>query len=342
MRNLIAVILFLIGTTVQYGVHGQDRRDSLRESPVVRKRPSLQYLVQDSARFARELEKQRLKDSVIRAEDSLNTLKDSVRYLYLKPLGPGSPNVFLDSLRGRFIISNGDLVNWKEQWLKADPDRLPGTLRMVRQPGILLGLFSLFVLLVLIRQSFPGEVEAIITSAYSNRILNQISKEDSLVTSWSFVFLYLFFGLTVGAAVYQLVSYYRVPFNYSGVNLFLILTGIVSLLFVAKIFLTRILGFVFGFKRLSRDYISALYLSYFNAAFLLLPLLLIFSLMPQNSVPLLLLCAVLLLSAFILFQLFRASNTLLKSYQVSTFYLFIYLCTLEVGPILILLKVLGI
>ena len=60
---------------------------------------SLKRLVQDSARFARALEKQRIKDSLDRAEDSLTAIRDSLKLQYIKPLSYGSKNYFLDSLK---------------------------------------------------------------------------------------------------------------------------------------------------------------------------------------------------------------------------------------------------
>ncbi|MEH6306125.1 DUF4271 domain-containing protein [Olivibacter sp. CPCC 100613] len=302
---------------------------------------SLKYLVRDSARFARAIEKQRIKDSLARIADSLATVRDSMRMYYLKPLAVGSKNQFLDSLRKLYIITNGNTLTWGKNIHYSGSKQL-GVRKIYRPRWVLYAVFSLFLFFALIRMFFMKDLEAIATSFYSNRVLLQVSKEDNLITSWPFVFLYLLFGFTIGLFLYLFVSYSQIQPGYSEIGLFFTITALVLVLFVVKILITRTIGFVFGIQKLVRDYISILYLSYFNAAIIFLPLLLVLSLAPTAYVKVWVLvsCAV---GLFVFaMQFIRASNTVLKSYQFSKFYLFIYLCTLEVGPILILIKLLGI
>lgn len=313
----------------------------------MRDRPSLKHLVQDSARFARELEKERVKDSILRVEDSLKAVHDSLSFLYIGPLRSNSPNQFLDSLKKRSIIENGDVLKWHSLYNKSMEDKGVGEWKFRRSDWTLICVFVLVFLFGLTRLFFHKEIGVIISSFYDSRILNQINREDNIITSWAFIFLYVLFGLTLGLMLYQVSSFYHIrsPYqrvNREGVNLFLAISLFVLILFTVKIVFTRLIGFVFGQQRLVRDYISVLYLSYFNAAFLLIPLLIIICLMPSIYLHSWFLISAFLVSLLFLVQLFRASNTVLKSYRFSKFYLFIYLCTLEVGPILILIKVLGI
>uniref|UniRef100_F4C7S3 DUF4271 domain-containing protein n=2 Tax=Sphingobacteriaceae TaxID=84566 RepID=F4C7S3_SPHS2 len=301
----------------------------------------LKYLVRDSARFARAIEKQRVKDSLERVADSLALVRDSMRMHYIKPLARGSKNQFLDSLRKVYIITDGNTLVWGKNINYSGSKQL-GVRKVHRPRWVLYTVFSLFLFFALIRMFFMKDLEAIATSFYSNRVLLQVSKEDNLITSWPFVFLYLLFGFTIGLFLYLYVSYGQLQLGYSEIGLFFTITALVLMLFVVKILITRAIGFVFGIQKLVRDYISILYLSYFNAAIIFLPLLLVLSLVPTNHVKVWILvsCAV---GLFVFaMQFLRASNTVLKSYQFSKFYLFIYLCTLEVGPILILIKLLGI
>ncbi|MFC6103029.1 DUF4271 domain-containing protein [Olivibacter domesticus] len=302
---------------------------------------SLKRLVQDSARFARALEKQRIKDSLERREDSLAAVRDSLMLQYIKPLSDKRKNYFLDSLKKVYIIRDANSLNWGKDIIYASTKKL-GTAKVYREPWILIAVFSLVLFLALIRISFIKDLQAIATSFYSNRVLLQISKEDNLITSWPFVFLYLLFGFTTGLFLYLYVSYYHFRTGYNNVGLFFTISGIVLILFVLKIVITRGIGFVFGVQRLVRDYISILYLSYFNAALIFIPLLLVLSLVPASLINAWIIISCVFVLLVFAMQFIRASGTVLKSYQFSKFYLFIYLCTLEVGPILILIKLLGI
>lgn len=303
--------------------------------------PSLKYLVQDSARFARALEKQRVKDSLERRADSLALLRDSLRMMYIKPLAMGSRNQFLDSLKKVYIIADGNTLSWGKNVIYTGSKQL-GARKIYRPQWVLYAVFVLFLFFALIRLSFMKDLEAIATSFYNNRVLLQVSKEDNLITSWPFVFLYLLFGFTIGLFLYLYSVYGQPQFNRSAMSVFFTIAALVLVLSVVKILITRAIGFVFGIQKLVRDYISILYLSYFNAAIIFLPLLLVLSLAPTEYIRAWLIVSCLVGLSVFAMQLVRASNTVLKSYQFSKFYLFIYLCTLEVGPILILIKLLGI
>jgi len=337
VRWMLLLLFMLAVGTLYGGMQDSTVMKRPRYSPAV----ALKYLVRDSARFARALEKQRLKDSLNRVEDSLHLLRDSLQFQYLRPLTPNSKNQFLDSLKKIYINQNGNTLQWGKQ-LDYQGDKQLGIRKVYRPKWILWVVFGLFLFLGVIRMFFMKDLEAIATSFYSNRVLLQVSKEDNLVTSWPFVFLYLLFGFTIGLFLYLYVSYNHIQVAYLHNGLFLSISLMVLVLFIFKIVITRSIGFVFGIQKLVRDYISILYLSYFNAAIIFLPLLFILVLVPLSYVNIWFIVSCALVLLVFAMQFIRASNTVLKSYQFSKFYLFIYLCTLEVGPILILIKLLGI
>ncbi|QNL50039.1 DUF4271 domain-containing protein [Olivibacter sp. SDN3] len=342
LRLLFSLLFSLILTSAYTQQDSAVKRDSaVPEQRKVSPAASLRYLVQDSARFARVLERQRVKDSLANVADSLKAIRDSLQFLYLKPLPPDSRNQFLDSLRKHYIIKHGDALTWGKDITFISSKSL-GNPKVQRQPWVLMIIFLLLLFLALIRLFFMKDLHAIATSFYSNRVLLQISKEDNLITSWPFIFLYLLFGFTVGLFLYLYVNYSGVQTAYYNIALFFSLSLMVLVLFTFKILITRGIGFVFGIQRLVRDYISILYLSYFNAAIIFLPLILVLSLIPTYMVKYWLLISCVIVFLVFMMQFFRAFSTVLKSYQFSKFYLFIYLCTLEVGPILILIKVLGV
>lgn len=323
----------LIENNAPYASPGQE------DTTVVANRPRstderLNWLVRDSARFARELEKQRVKDSIENARDSL-------LFLYLKPLPPNSPNLFLDSLVNEYTVTDGDLLAYARKFVgQKDQFYQKGELRKQRSNWVLLSLGVLLLLFGCISVFFRVELIAIIHAFYSDRTLAQLSKEDNFFTSWAFLFLYVLFGFTVGIFIYIVLDSMALHTSYTGMHLFFILSLLVVLLFTAKIVITRILGFVFDLQRLVRDYISALYLCYFNVAIVLLPLVMIMLLLSSEATTAGLWAALIVIGMVLAFQFLRVSKNVLTSYQFPKFYLFLYLCTLEIGPILILLKLL--
>src|SRR5690606_3697887 len=211
-----------------------------------------------------------------------------------------------------------------------------------RERWVMAAIGLLLLLLGLVRVSFPNEVVSIIQAFYNDRMLLQINKEDTLYSSWSFIFLYVLFGFAMGLFIYVCNLYYYEKGSYqSGVETFLGISIFVMLLFILKIIVTRFLGVVFDVRRIVREYVSILYLSYFNAALVFLPVVLILSLVPQSQMVWIIPTALILVLGLFIFRFVRTATSVLTNHRLSKFYLFVYLCCLEIAPVLILVKVLG-
>lgn len=288
----------------------------------------------DSIKQTEVAEKMRLADSVKRVGDSL-----TMQYIGLP--NPNRPNAFADSLRRHLIVQNGDFLTWLafarhiEQGIETD------TVRPSREPWVLGAIGLLLLFLGIIRVSFPSEVLSIIQAFYNDRMLFQVNKEDTLYSSWPFVFLYILFGFAVGLFVYLCNLHYTGSDHYNGIQRFLGISVFVMVLFVLKIIATRLLGFIFDLQRIVREYISILYLSYFNAALVFLPVVLVLSLVPRSQVFWVVPTALGVVFCLFIFRFAKTARSLLNNYPFSKFYLFTYLCCLEIAPILILVKVLG-
>ncbi|WP_028296620.1 DUF4271 domain-containing protein [Olivibacter sitiensis] len=315
----------------------QDSTASLpKPQRVVSPENRIKWLVQDSARFAREMEKQRLRDSIASAHDSLV-------FQYVRPLPANSPNLFMDSLLQVYTVPNGDFLAYAKRFTQnKEQFHQRGEPRHTRATWELCMLGVLLLLFGGISYFFRGELLAIVHALYSDRVVQQLSKEDNLFTSWAFVFLYILFGFTLGMFIFVASTVLQLPTDYSGVDLFFVFSAAVLILFTAKIVMIRFLGFIFDLKRLSRDYVSALYICYFNVAIVLLPILFAMVFLPVSVIKEALYLALIGVLVVLGFQFFRVAKNILTNYRFPKFYLFLYLCTLEISPILILLKFVGI
>lgn len=290
--------------------------------------------VQDSIRQAQLAEKKRYADSIKRVGDSL-----AMQYIGLP--NPNRPNRFADSLRRHLIVQDGDFMTWLafahhlEQGMEIDAER-PS-----REPWILAVIGLLLLFLGIVRVSFPNEVLSIIQAFYNDRMLLQVNKEDTLYSSWPFVFLYVLFGFAVGLFIYLCNVHYTGISYHNGIERFLGISLFVMALFILKIIVTRLLGFIFDLQRVVREYVSILYLSYFNAALVFLPIVLVLSFVPRGHVFWVVPAALAIVLCLFIFRFAKTARNLLSNYPFSKFYLFTYLCCLEIAPILILVKVMG-
>lgn len=290
--------------------------------------------VQDSIRHLRQLEEQRRADSVRRLQDSLTML-------YIGSPDPERRNLLMDSLRKQVIVENGDFMSWLAFARSLEERFPPETVKASREPWVIAAIGILLLLLGVVRVAFPNEVAAIVVAFYNDRTLHQINKEDTLYSSWPFVFLYILFGFSLGLFIYLTNVYYIGGQQNQGVDAFLGISLFVMLLFVLKIVTTRLLGVVFEVQRMVREYVSILYLSYFNAALVFLPIIVVLSLVPAGQMAWIVPATLVTVLCLFVFRFVKTAGNLLNNYRFSKFYLFMYLCCLEIAPVLILIKVLG-
>jgi hypothetical protein len=271
---------------------------------------------------------------------SRQRISDSLALINISRPDPHRENQFikqiLDSIQNRKYIFFNDLS------VKIQPGdhRQIGQQREGRDPLILIILIGLLVYSAFVGRILGKEIIEIVHSVYSKRALLQVSREDKFLNPWSFLSMFCLFGFTFGLFLYQLADYYESYYTLKGFRLFIFFSVVVLGLFLLKIFILRILGFVFSIQKLVNSYISVIYLAYFNIAFILLAVVVCMSMISLRYVPILLLISTGLIALVFIFQYLRSSINVISSFNLHKVYLIIYLCALEICPILILIKAL--
>ncbi|MGN8072155.1 DUF4271 domain-containing protein [Mucilaginibacter sp. 22184] len=217
-----------------------------------------------------------------------------------------------------------------------------GHSRPLRDPWIISIIVGLLLYTAALNIGLNKDVTYVLQSFYSKRVLSQAGKEEGFVSSWAFLGLFLLFCLTCGLFLFQLAAYKNVYYIVSGTRLYVSLTVIIIVLFALKFLALRFLGFVFDMNRLVTEYLNILHLTYFNLAFIFLPVVVCFSLLANRYVPALLDVTLLITVVIFIWQYLRSSVNIISAFRFHKFYLFTYLCALEICPILILIKALNI
>jgi hypothetical protein len=291
----------------------------------------------DSASLARWMAR---RDSIQQVKDSIKAVGDSLQMVWLKPPDPNRPNRFIDSLIELYSVKDLDFQAWSKKFPKKAERYDRGKPRPKGELWIIAFVFILVFCFALLKNAFSKELSAIIHAFYSNRVLSQINKEEKFFNSWPFIFLYLLFGFTIGMFLYQCGKYFQLSYAYSGIGAFLNLSFIVIALFTAKIFILRVLGFLFDAYRIVKEYVSILILSYFIAALVFLPIVVAFCLTPLRFAPVFIYLSLIIIAGIFIFQFLRAITNILSNFRFPIIYLIFYLCALEICPLLVLIKAL--
>ncbi|MGF1923492.1 MAG: DUF4271 domain-containing protein [Bacteroidia bacterium] len=262
---------------------------------------------------------------LLRSLDSLQIalMKDSVEREFWKPF-----SLFDESIRSY------------QRWDKV-PQFQQGKPLIKGEVWVLASIGCLLVLFAFLKNAFDKQLMAIVQSFFSNRILGNINKEDNLFTSWPFLLLFVHFGFTTGMFFYLLAKNENLDFTGSGFKVFATISIGIIALYMLKIVVLRMIGFFFNLQKPINEYVSILYLTYFNASLLFMPLVIALALSPPQFGKFYMVIAVVLLVIIFTFQLIRAGINILSQNRFSKVYLFLYFCTLEICPILILIKAIG-
>ncbi|MFD2966989.1 DUF4271 domain-containing protein [Sphingobacterium bambusae] len=244
---------------------------------------------------------------------------------------------FLAEIELRSVSLEKSLAFGKEKGALAS---VQGMEKSGRPTWVLLSVFGLFLAVGIVRLLFPGDFAMIVQAYYSERTLQQISKEDNMLTSWPYILLYLIFSLALGLFILLLDSAF-LHHDALNWNNYLRTTAVVGLLFILKIILIRFISFVFEIGRVVREYVTVLYLVYFNSMLFLMPMLLAVTLIPANYFKFVLILFSVVVAMLFIYRFLRTAFRLFGNLKFSVFYLILYLCALEVAPILILVKTLS-
>jgi hypothetical protein len=281
-----------------------------------------------------------LLDSVAEAMQSRRLfVADSIAMRYIHAPDSATTSEFADSLLKHSLYKGYGFLDIP---LKSKDKVRDGHSRPLRDPWIIGIIIGLLLYTAILNIALNKDVTFVLQSFYSKRVLSQTGKEESLVSPWAYLGLFLLFCLTLGVFLYQLAAYKGIYYIVAGSRLFISLTVIIMALFALKFLILKLLGFVFDINRLVSEYLNILHLTYFNIAFIFLPVIICFSLLGSQYVPALLTLTLIIVVVIFIWQYLRSSVNIISTFRFHKFYLFTYLCALEICPILILIKALNI
>ena len=261
---------------------------------------------------------------------------DSLAMIWLKPDSLRKSQFMLEAEKNPFDDINS-ILNIP---LKADDQLNTGVARVYRDSWLIAIIICLLIYTALLNIFLGKDLKMVIQSFYSKQ--TQLDKEGGMINSWAFIGLFVLFSLTFGLVLYQLTVYYKVTLPISGFQRFISISVFISLLFALKFFILKFIGFVFDVNKVVSEYVAILNLTYFNIAFVLLSVAICLSLISSRFIPGLLIFTLASIAIIFAWQYLRNSVNIISNIRFHKFYLFIYLCALEICPILILIKALNI
>jgi len=208
------------------------------------------------------------------------------------------------------------------------------------QPDWILGILLVcFILLAWVQVFYRRRLRQILMSPYSKRFLSQLVRDGDLFTERISLALGILYIITTSLFIYQAwVLFFEKEsvILVNGVLLFALINFGVLCFWILKIGLINFLSLVFKTQNTSREYILNILIFNILTGILLLPMLVLAVYL--KSVAFLWICTS-IFSLFFLFRLIRGFLIGISIRKFSYLFLFVYLCSLEILPLVVLLKI---
>jgi hypothetical protein len=212
-------------------------------------------------------------------------------------------------------------------------------LRSTQPDWILAILVLCFILLAWVQVFYHKRIQQIFRAPFSKRFINQLTRDGNLFRERISIALGIVYLLTFSLFLYEFnerILGYGFP-GISGITLFGILVIINLVMTTAKVALVQLLGAIFKTRTTTANYLLNLLIFGLLSGPILLTFL-VFSIY-LTSITLLYSCMLVWL-LILVFRFVRGFFIGMALTKFSYLFLFVYLCSLEILPLLVLIKIL--
>jgi hypothetical protein len=211
--------------------------------------------------------------------------------------------------------------------------------KTVNSPDWVLGVLVLiFLLLAWVRVYHLKRLNQLFQAfLYKLHVYTLLRSNDSMLKriSWG---LNAIFVLTMSLFLYQLMEYYGVTFPFAEtINSFVLIVPVLLLLYPVKSLLMQLVGWIFDDSEKITEYIFNIFLLNKVLGLSLVPIVVMAAYLSFGQ-QVLLYVGVVLVVVFYVYRLFRGYFIGRATANLSRFYILLYLCTLEILPLVIVAK----
>ncbi len=196
-----------------------------------------------------------------------------------------------------------------------------------------------FVLLIFVRLFYNKYLQGVFSSIFNYKRSHRLYTNKNILTQQSFAILNLIFYLNIGLFLTEAADYFDLKlFDMHPAYLSLLISVLFLAAMVIKYVLTVIVGYIFNKKELFGEYLHNIFLFIKEAGLLLMPFVIVIPFIPHYLVGVIIKIALGGI-LFLLFMLIIRGLQIIIYKNVSFFYLILYLCVLEILPILYVIKI---
>lgn len=177
----------------------------------------------------------------------------------------------------------------------------------------------------------------IVRAFFANNTFSQLLRDEISLANRVSLFIFLFFLIVLSLFVYLSASL-MLPAEYVGAGMFFIVFALLLLVYTIKIFFARFLGHVFMAQADAGQYIINIFLYCGVLGMIMMPVVISMALMASVNPVVFMYMGLAIIVTLFIYRNFRSYLVSIGNRNISKTYLILYLCTLEILPMLLLVK----
>ena len=194
------------------------------------------------------------------------------------------------------------------------------------------------VLLIIVRAYYQKHLSSIIASVFNIQLSDKLLREKNVLVRRVYFLLNLSYLVTLGLYFYQLTKRMNLQFSVeSDFPLFLLILSILLGVIILRLIIAQFIAFVFDAVPVFREYLHNTFIINKNLGLYLFPVVISIVYVEQVVGDYLFILATIMLIISVLFRYLKGIQIILK-HNIFLFYSILYLCTLEILPVLIGIK----
>ncbi len=204
----------------------------------------------------------------------------------------------------------------------------------------LLGVIIISLVIFITAKLFYNKyIKKVRKSAYNFNIAERSFQETNIIAKRAWFFLNMIFILNMGLFAYELCKFFDVNLRdiWHPVYWMLLFSLCIFIIYFTKYIACQITGFLFKRKKLFSDYLFNVFLYNKNTGIFLFPVVIAIPYVPENIKRFLVIIGLFIIAWFLFWRLIRSLQLVINK-KVSFFYLILYLCILEILPLLVLYR----
>jgi len=190
-----------------------------------------------------------------------------------------------------------------------------------------------------IKQAYQKYVVQVVASLVNYQASIRLLREKNVLFRNTAIGLNFVFSINIGLLIFYYLQYYNLNQITSSNFLSVVIYSVfIILLYNVKSVVCRIIGNVFLVKEEFAEYVHNIHLYNKNIGLFLFPVVILFPYITNNEIkPLILYAGLTIVVGMFLLLVYRGIQIIMRN-GVSIFYLILYLCAVEILPILLLVK----